>query len=85
MYNYKRKYNFYRFEFAIIVPGFKCDEFNIVAPRWVKEPADINVTRGDGGQLACSGFSIPKPKITWLKSTGWYTKLSLFPKLRTLC
>ncbi|XP_035704830.1 Down syndrome cell adhesion molecule-like protein Dscam2 isoform X2 [Folsomia candida] len=41
-----------------------------VAPRWVKEPADINVTRGDGGQLACSGFSIPKPKITWLKSTG---------------
>jgi len=45
--------------------------FNTVAPRWIEEPQDINITRGRETQFNCRGFGIPDPKVSWLKATGW--------------
>jgi hypothetical protein len=45
--------------------------FHAVAPRWIEEPQDINITRGREAQFNCRGYGIPEPKISWLKATGW--------------
>lgn len=48
--------------------------FPTVAPRWVQEPEDINITRGREAQFDCAGYGIPEPKISWQKATGWFLK-----------
>lgn len=44
--------------------------FTAVAPRWLSEPQDVNVSRGSESRFDCVGFGIPPPRAAWAKFTG---------------
>lgn len=41
-----------------------------VAPRWLSEPQDLNVSRGSESRFDCVGHGIPTPKVSWAKLIG---------------
>ena len=40
---------------------------NSVAPEWVLEPDNVEVTAGQPVSVHCSAFGIPAPTVTWIK------------------
>jgi hypothetical protein len=41
-----------------------------VPPRWIVEPADVNVERNRHVTLHCQAQGVPIPTIVWKKATG---------------
>lgn len=42
----------------------------LVPPRWIVEPADVNVERNRQIMLHCQAQGVPTPVIVWKKTTG---------------
>ncbi|XP_069936199.1 cell adhesion molecule Dscam2-like [Cherax quadricarinatus] len=39
-----------------------------VPPRWVLEPLDVSVTRGEDAYLTCLATGFPEPTVTWRRT-----------------
>ncbi|CAL8083145.1 unnamed protein product [Orchesella dallaii] len=42
----------------------------VVAPRWLSEPQDVNVSRGSESRFDCVGHGVPSPTASWTKFAG---------------
>ena len=45
-------------------------KYFLVRPKWIHEPVDTSISRGEEARLDCSGEGVPSPSISWYKSTG---------------
>lgn len=42
----------------------------LVPPRWIVEPSDVNVERNRHVTVHCQAQGVPMPAIVWKKATG---------------
>lgn len=50
----------------------------LVAPKWILEPVDSSVTRGQSLSIDCSASGYPMPRVIWTKANGQLNSNSNF-------